>query len=285
MPSMRSKQPELATRGLHTDHQGETVSASTPSEIHQRTLRRLPSSLRKPSLRTYFDWDDRGNDDYTKRPVLLDLFSGAGGAAFGYYLAGFRVIGVDVVNQPHYPFEFHQEDALEYLVEHGQEFDAIHASPPCQAYSVASVIHRNNGKEYPDLILKTRELLNKSSRHWIIENVPGAPLLSPIMLCGLMFELRVFRHRLFETSFLIVPPEHPSHKGKRIGEGYYSVAGSSGRWKSWGTVKRNVSKGTVKEWRESMGIDWMTRKELTQAIPPAYTEYIGRHLIAILEEK
>lgn len=216
---------------------------------------------------------------------LLDLFCGAGGSAMGYHRAGFEVVGVDIAPQKHYPFEFHQADALEYLAAHGHEFDAIHASPPCQGYSVASVIHRNNGKVYPKLVEVVRHRLLMIGRPYVIENVPGAPLEEPLMLCGLMFGLRVFRHRLFETSFFNLSPDHITHTGRKIGEGYYSVAGGAGRWKTWGTVKRNVSKGTVAEWRQAMGIDWMTRSELTQAIPPAYTEYIGRNLIAYLEAK
>lgn len=214
---------------------------------------------------------------------LLDLFCGAGGAAMGYYQAGFTdITGIDINPQKHYPFKFIQADALEYLAEHGSEYDVIHASPPCQAYSLASVRHRNEGKEYPKLIEPTRELLIKIGKPYIIENVPGAPLINPITLCGLMFDLHVFRHRKFETSFMVLQPSHPSHKGKRIGEGYYSIAGGAGRWKSWGTVKKDVSKGTAAQWKEAMDIDWMTRKELTQAIPPAYTKYIGEQLIGML---
>jgi DNA (cytosine-5)-methyltransferase 1 len=217
---------------------------------------------------------------------LLDLFCGAGGAAMSYHRAGFdEIVGVDIKPQKRYPFEFILGDALEYVSAHGMEFDAIHASPPCQAYSIASVIHRNNGKEYPKLIEPTRAALIRTRRLYVIENVPGAPLLNPLMLCGLMFDLCVFRHRNFETSFYCFVPDHPSHTGKRIGEGYFSVAGSAGRWKTWGTVQRNVSKGTADEWRAAMGIDWMTRKELTQAIPPAYTEYIGRQLLEVLHHE
>ena len=215
-----------------------------------------------------------------RKPRLLDLYCGAGGAAMGYHRAGFEVVGVDIEPQPRYPFEFHQADALEFPLE---GFDAYHASPPCQAYSVASRVHRNRGVEYPDLVGATRERLQ--GKNAVIENVAGAPLKEPIMLCGTMFFLGVFRHRFFETSFPIWQPFHIKHNG-RIGDGkYFSVAGGAGRWKSWGTVKRNVSKGSVAEWREALGIDWMTRAELTQAIPPAYTQYIGQHLLAYLESK
>ena len=196
----------------------------------------------------------------------------------GYHRAGFEVVGVDIEPQPHYPFEFHQADALTYPLE---GFDAYHASPPCQRYSLASVIHRNQGKVYPDLIASSRFRLALAGKPFAIENVSPAAkfLINPITLCGTMFNLGVFRHRPFELTFKIETPEHHKHNGK-IGDGkYFSIAGAAGRWKSWGTVYRNVSKGTAEQWRLAMGIDWMTRKELTQAIPPAYTEYIGKYLM------
>lgn len=210
---------------------------------------------------------------------LLDLFCGAGGCAEGYHRAGFEVVGVDHEPQKHYPFEFHQADAFAYCLDHADEFDVIHGSPPCQAYSVAAALHRNAGRNYPDLVGATRDAMQQTGRPWIIENVPGAPLQSPIVLCGLMFGLHVFRHRIFESSEFILEPSHQSHTGKRIGHGYYSVAGGSGRWKSWGRSGEGIMKGTIAECSDAMGIDWMTRKELVQAIPPAYTEYIGRQLI------
>lgn len=213
------------------------------------------------------------------KPRLLDLFCGAGGCSAGYHRAGFEVVGVDVNPQPNYPFEFYQADALEFPL---NGFDVIHASPPCQAYSPAAAVHRNRGKAYADLVGPTRARLENHSAKWVIENVPGSPLNVHLVLCGLMFGLKVFRHRYFELSDLVLGPPHRSHAGKTIGDGFYSVAGGSGRWKTWGTVQRNVSKGTVAEWREAMGIDWMTRRELTQAIPPAYTEWIGRQWITQL---
>jgi DNA (cytosine-5)-methyltransferase 1 len=219
-----------------------------------------------------------------KNPKLLDLFCGAGGASMGYHRAGFEVEGVDIKPQPHYPFKFYQADALAFPLE---GYDVYHASPPCQLYSLASVVHRNNGKEYPDLIAITRFRLVLTGKPFIIENVPPAAkfLFNPITLCGVMFDLRIFRHRCFETTFSITPPEHSKHNGK-IGDGkYFSVAGGAGRWKSWGTVYRNVSKGTREQWRQAMGIDWMLRKELTQAIPPAYTEYIGKFLMEALNRE
>lgn len=213
------------------------------------------------------------------RPLLLDLFCGAGGAAMGYHRAGFNVVvGIDLHPQKHYPFTFIQMDAMEALDPRVlRQFDAIHASPPCQRHSVATMAE--NRESHPDLLPLVLDALRASGRPWVVENVPGAPVPNPIVLCGLMFGLKVFRHRLFASSEILEAPEHISHRGRRIGEGMFSVAGGAGWWKTWGTVQRDVMKGTAAEWRDAMGIDWMTRKELTQAIPPAYTEWIGRQLM------
>lgn len=198
----------------------------------------------------------------------------------GYARAGFDVTGVDIAPQPHYPFHFIQADALTFPFD---GFNVIHASPPCQRFSIASNVHRNAGKEYPDCFTPIHTRLKEWGGIWVIENVVGVPLLShAIQLCGLTFGLKVFRHRIFQSSQLLLAPTHPSHRGFRIGEGMFSVAGGAGRWKSWGSVQREVSKGSRSEWREAMGIDWMTRKELTQAIPPAYTEYLGKQLLGQL---
>lgn len=140
------------------------------------------------------------NDNDTK-PRLLDLFCGAGGCAKGYQRAGFHVTGVDIKPQPRYcGDEFHQADALEYLAAHGREFDAIHASPPCQRYTMAQNAAKN-ADAHPDLVDPVRDLLLSTRKPWIIENVVGAPLKNPAVLCGLSFGLKVRRHRLFETSF------------------------------------------------------------------------------------
>ncbi len=215
---------------------------------------------------------------------LLDLFCGAGGAAVGYHRAGFdEIVGVDIKPQPRYPFQFVQADALEFCQFFGAGFDAIHASPPCQAYSVASNVHKNAGKVYPALIPLTVEAVQRTGKAWVIENVELAPLTTHVLkLCGLSFGLPLFRHRLFRTSFVSFSPSHVNHIGKRIGEGYYSIAGAAGRWKTWGTVQRNVSKGSRAEWRDAMDLQFMTRHELTQAIPPAYTEFIGKQLLQAL---
>jgi DNA (cytosine-5)-methyltransferase 1 len=212
------------------------------------------------------------------KPRLLDIFCGAGGAAMGYYRAGFEVLGVDIKPQKNFPFEFHQADALTYPLD---GFDVVHASPPCQGYSQASIVHRKAGKIYPLLITDVRDRLRASGLPYVIENVERAPI-NGIKLCGIMFGLGVFRHRIFESNILLFQPEHPPHDGK-IGDGkYFSVAGGSGRWKSWGSVYRDISKGTAEQWRQAMGIDWMTRNEIKDSIPPAYTEWIGIQLMDYL---
>lgn len=154
-----------------------------------------------------------------RKPRLLDLFCGAGGSAVGYARAGFEVVGVDLKSQPRYPFEFHQADAMTYPLD---GFDAIHASPPCQAYSVAQKLQ---GNLHPDLIGPTRFRLTESGKPYVIENVVGAPLLKPTLLQGTMFGLRTERKRLFETSFLLpMPPlayTAPRHAkmGRRVKDG------------------------------------------------------------------
>ena len=140
---------------------------------------------------------------------LLDLFCGAGGAGMGYHQAGFEVVGVDSSPQPSFPFEFHQSDVFDLDENWVAGFDVIHASPPCQAFSTIGKFH---GKDYPDLIAPTRALLARTGRLTIIENVPGAPLISPVLLCGTMFPgLRVIKHRLFECNFLVPTLPHPKH--------------------------------------------------------------------------
>jgi DNA (cytosine-5)-methyltransferase 1 len=227
------------------------------------------------------------------RPLLLDLFCGAGGCAVGYHRAGFDVVGVDLRPQPRYPFPFIQSgavQALQALLRCGgledstgrvwtlSDFAAIHASPPCQAFSVGRRIHQS-GHKHPDLVEPCRQLLDAIGLPWVMENVIGAPLRDAAVLCGLMFGLKVIRHRQFEASFLLLSPPHPQHpkgnltnsnQGYSTGEhGFVCVAGNN-------FVREAGAR--------AMGIDWMqTRKELAQAIPPAFTEYVGRQLIDILE--
>ena len=206
------------------------------------------------------------------RPRLLDLFCGAGGAGMGYHQAGFDVVGVDVEPMPRYPFEFHQANAMTYPLD---GFDAIHASPPCQAYSMASQSQRNAGKEYPDLLAPTRDRLMAHGVPWVIENVPGAPMRPDFQICGCMVGLELRRERWFETSwagFAMSPPHH--HPGPVV-----SVVGHG--TPSW--VREQLGYNpTIADYRAAMGIVWMNRNELSQAIPPAYTRFIGEQLLDVL---
>lgn len=212
---------------------------------------------------------------HSRRPVLLDLFCGAGGCAVGYHRAGFRVVGVDIKPQKRYPFTFVQADALEYVRRFGKHFDAIHASPPCQQYTALRSLTK---KEYPDLLAQTRNLLIASGKPWVIENVPGAPLHYGVMLCGTMLDgLRVYRHRWFETSFWMWQPEHPKHKVLAGAKGTKGGRQRKAHYESGGFV--TVAGDVGSYCGPAMGIDWMTGDELSQAIPPAYTEFIGRQLI------
>jgi DNA (cytosine-5)-methyltransferase 1 len=214
------------------------------------------------------------------RPKLLDLFCCAGGAGMGYHRAGFDVIGVDINPQPDYPFFFIQADAIEFAANHGHKFAAGHASPPCQASS-ALTKGTNKGREYPQLIPATREALAATGIPHVIENVQGSDLRRDLTLCGEMFDLGVIRHRYFELhGFEVQPPEHKPHRGRVRGwrhgvyyDGpYVAVYGEGG------------GKGSVAEWQDAMGIDWTDdRKSIAEAIPPAYTEFIGRQLIAHLD--
>lgn len=193
----------------------------------------------------------------------------------GYHRTGFDVVGVDINPQPRYPFEHHVADALEYLAEHGHEFDAIHASPPCKRFTVAQSIQ---GREHPDLLTPTRELLRQWGTAWVIENVPGAPMRTDVVLCGSMFGLQVQRHRLFEFGFPYAGLQHPCNHawegGRPVG-----VYGHTGHKTNRGTRSGNHG-WMVADWRRAMAIDWMIRDELAQAIPPAYTQFIGEQLMA-----
>lgn len=215
------------------------------------------------------------------RPKLLDLFCGAGGCAVGYHRAGFDVIGVDHLPMPRYPFRFIEADAMEYAEKYGKEFDAIHASPPCQRYSVATAVWHGGRERHPDLIEPVRQILIASGKPYVVENVMGAPLQNAVMLCGTMFGLKVFRHRLFESTILLAAPAvHPKHDGSTGSHrGYSTVARSRG-----GYICVAGHNFVPREGAEAMGINWMQfRRELSQAIPPAYTEFIGRQLMTALE--
>jgi DNA (cytosine-5)-methyltransferase 1 len=202
---------------------------------------------------------------------LLDLYCGAGGCSVGYHNAGFEVTGVDINEQPNYPFELIVSDVFELPGSFFDEFDVIHASPPCQAYSWSTKRIRNKGGEYLDLLGETREFLIETGKPYIIENVVGSPLINPIKLCGTMFDLKVIRHRLFESTIKLYPPRQCNHNGTVRDGTYVTVSGHGGDSKTF----------KFKDWSDAMGISWMTKYELTQSIPPKYTEHLGK---LIMEE-
>lgn len=216
---------------------------------------------------------------------LLDLCCCAGGASKGYTDAGFEVVGVDIDPQPNYPYEFMQEDVLELSVNWiWRNFDAVHASPPCQRYSLLAK-RNGNAEDWPDLIPPVRMLLSSCGLPYIIENVEGAPLVDPLMLCGTMFpDLRVLRHRLFESNITLTAPAHKRHP---------LVFTHDKRKAHYGMLDQDVSfvqvtgggNCRVANKRSAMGIDWMTGHECNEAIPPAYTEHLGRQLMAHLAEQ
>lgn len=220
------------------------------------------------------------------RPWLLDLFCKQGGAGMGYYRAGFNVLGVDIEPQPRYPLPFIRADALAFLrsikagdYRVGDEWvgldniAAIHASPPCQAHTKAQKLHKN---EHPDLIGPTRSLLKELGLPYVIENVPGAPLMEAHELCGAMFTgLRVYRHRLFEMNWPYDPPKHPAHVAKQV------KMGRKPKDDEWSQPVGNFS--GVQRARDGMDIQWMNQDGLREAIPPAYTEDIGKWLLHLLK--
>jgi DNA (cytosine-5)-methyltransferase 1 len=201
----------------------------------------------------------------------------------GYYRAGFDVVGVDINPQPNYPFLFVQWDALYYLEEvvlpfDGHGFDAIHASPPCQRYTMLSRGTNDNEADHPDLLPPARDLLDQTGMPYVIENVMGAPMRRDLMLCGLQFGLKVFRHRQFELGgWEAEPLEHTSHKGHRVAGWRDGVKHEGDMFAVYGD---GGGKGSVMDWQDAMGIDWTdVKKEIAEAIPPAYTEYIGTRLL------
>jgi len=210
-----------------------------------------------------------------RRPRAIDLYCGAGGVALGLARAGFEVVGCDLLRQPHYPFQFVQADALRPPFDLSR-FDLIWASPPCQAHTAMRRMH--NAKKHVDLIAPTRELLRASGQLYVIENVEGAPLVNPVMLCGTMFGLGIDgaelrRHRLFETNF-------PLQKLACAHGAEPAVIGVYGghvrnRKRREGSHARGVADFSPDDGRKAMGIDHMTLAELSEAIPPAYAEYVG----------
>lgn len=222
-------------------------------------------------------------------PRLLDAFCGAGGCTRGYQLAGFHVTGVDINPQPRYVGEeFHQGDALEFIAAHGHDFDAIHASPPCQAYSVANNIHGRT--DHPELIDVTRGAMVAADLPYVIENVEGARrhMMNPVTVCGRALGLGVKRHRLFETSFPVLvhpcPHGHPGDWVSVFGHTVLERGHVIGKAKGGGNRIKRRHLGTERG-REAMGIDWMARDELSEAVPPAYTEHIGHYLLAAVNAR
>ena len=213
--------------------------------------------------------------------VMLDAFCGAGGATKGYQRAGFRVVGVDIAPQPNYCGNaFIQGDALEFIDKHGAVFDGIHASPPCQAYSALKALSEN---EHPELVEQTREILKCAGVPYVIENVPGSPVEASVVLCGSQFGLGAYneldgkyrqlrRHRLFECSGFSVMSHPCRHEGEALG-----VYGTGGG----GKMTRGY-KGGPQEYRDAMEMDWASRAEIAQAIPPAYTQFLGEALYGVL---
>lgn len=218
------------------------------------------------------------------QPRLLDLFCCAGGAGMGYHRAGFDVTGVDVRPQPRYPFAFVQADALDYVAAHGHEYDVVHASPPCQAYTVSRTRARVR-PTHPRLIDETRAALRATGSPFAIENVPGAPMRDATVLCGASLGLgarcadgnyrQLRRHRLFECSMFMLAPACACDDREKIG-----VYGSGGGWSNRFDPARRGYKGNKTESAAALGIDWMVISELSASIPPAYTEFVGRHLLA-----
>lgn len=225
----------------------------------------------------------------SSRPRLLDLFSGAGGAAVGYHRAGFDVVGVDIKPQPHYPFEFFQMDALDVGAYTGQ-FDAIHASPPCQRYSSATWV---NGTQdaHPDLIGPTRALLQATGLPYVIENVIGAPLEEPVLVCGVALGMNLDqyvlrRHRLFESNVALMSPGCACHRGDGKTLGVY---GGGPTEKARSLQGKNPGggrpqKATKAQAQKLMDMPWATKAEINEAIPPAYTELIGHQLLAHIRD-
>jgi DNA (cytosine-5)-methyltransferase 1 len=227
------------------------------------------------------------------RPRLLDLFCGEGGAGAGYMAAGFAVTGVDVRRlRGRYPGRFVRGDALTYLAAHAAEFDAVHASPPCQTHTSLRSFYTDadpglfDWARHVDLIAETRAALVAAGLPWVIENVPNAPLLDPVVLCGGMFALAadcrdgvrrpLRRHRLFETSFELAQPPHPAHRRMDEPVGVYGHGGG-GAWR-----RRGGYMAVQAEAVQAIGAPWMTMHGLAQAVPPAYTEHIGRQLAPLI---
>lgn len=204
---------------------------------------------------------------------LLDAFCGAGGCSVGYARAGFDVVGVDFHQQRHYPYRLYVDEAIEFILKHGHKYDVIHASPPCQIHSTLPSLAAK--AEMTDLVPATRRALEETGAIWVIENVMKAPLINPLLLCGSMFGLHsdrgyLQRHRIFESNIPLYGPGPCAHEGLAVGVYGHGSAGHEGK---------KMRTANIDEAKILMGIDWMTRNEITQAIPPAYTEFIGRQIL------
>lgn len=226
------------------------------------------------------------------KPLVLDLYSCAGGSGMGFARAGFEPVGIDIEYQGSYPFEFHQEEALAYLTKvldndmrlpDGRRVHAVNASPPCQSYTALAKGTNNNSDAHPRLIEPTRELLQETGVPWLIENVVGAPLIKPVTLCGEMFGMDVIRHRWFETNWGLAQPKHVKHRGKVAGyrHGVWTTRGPDAPY--YAIYGNGGGKGTLAEWKQAMGIDWMrTKAEIAEAIPPAFAQHIATEMLAVL---
>jgi len=215
---------------------------------------------------------------------LLDLFCKAGGGSVGYHRAGFEVVGVDIKKQKRYPYEFIHADALEVLADKAflAQFDVIHASPPCQTHSSTKHLRdaQGNSTKKLDLIPETREGLIAWGKTYIIENVPGAPLIDPVQLCGSSFGLKVRRHRLFESNVPLVGSVC-DHKKQGRPVGVYGAMRDNPKGidrKTGKMVYGGKTAETIEEAREAMGINWMIWGELVEALPPVFTEFLGNQV-------
>lgn len=219
-----------------------------------------------------------------KKFRILDLYCCAGGAGVGYAQAGFEVVGIDKDEQPEYPFTFIKGDALKLGAEMAKDFDAIHASPPCQHFTKYNNCRKNLKEKYEDLIEPTRQMLIESGKPYVIENVVGAPLLDPITLCGSMFGLDIRRHRLFESNIFIMQPEcnHKMWEPNRFPGGRSRERGNA-RTLCRGTIEIGRWNIPIATQQKGMGIDWINDlRKLSEAIPPTYTKHIGEQLLSHL---
>jgi len=224
------------------------------------------------------------------KPLLLDLFCCVGGAAVGYARAGFEVVGVDNKPQPNYPFKFIKADAIAYGRAHARQFDAVHASPPCQTYSKTKNLHN---RKHPDLVATTRDMLMKKARVWVIENVEGSPLIDPVLLCGTEFgmvakdvdgePLKLIRHRLFESNVPLARKGECNHDSAELTASVYGAGGGWTPIHREAPYRRGGYVPATSVIQRLLGIDWMTKNEMSQSVPPVFAEHIGRQLLEGLE--